>query len=341
MVSIKDVARIAGVSIATVSRFINNPDQVKGSTREKVQVAISDTGYAPNTLARNFRRGKTGIVFVVLPSIGDPFFEGVMKGIMQVAEDMHLTVFIRETQFNTLTADEYSNMIFSKQADGIILLASVCPFTAPLERPEGNQQQPIVLSCESVSPELSHFPSVRIDNISAAKEVTDYLINLGHRDIGFIYGSHSSTLTLDRERGYRRAMKAAKLPVVDSWVVEGGLTLAGARKATRKLLNHSQRPTAIFCANDEMAMGTLHEIKSAKLRIPEDISVVGFDDIRYAEILDPPLTTIAQPAEEIGERTMNRLYKAIEGRDIGTEPEIVPHKLVVRRSTGPVATHNS
>ncbi len=336
MVSIKEVAKLAGVSIATVSRYINNPDQVKDATREKVQTAITQTGYAPNTLARNFRRGKSGIIFVVLPSVGDPFFEGVMHGIMQVAEELHYTIFIRETQFNTLTADDYSNMIFSKQADGIILLASVCPFTAPLERPGGNKQQPIIISCESVTPELSHFPSVRIDNIAASKEATEYLISLGHSNIGFIYGSHVSTLTLDRERGFRRAMKEAKMPVADGWVVEGGLNLDGARKATRKLLNHPQRPTAIFCANDEMAMGTLHEIKSAKLRVPEDISVLGFDDIRYAEILDPPLTTVAQPAEEIGERTMHRLCKAIEGRDIGDEVEIVPHKLVVRRSTSPL-----
>lgn len=332
MASIQDVAKIAGVSIATVSRYLNNPDQVKNATREKVQKAITSTGYSPNTLARNFRRGKSGIVLVVVPSIADPFFEGVMKGIMQVADELQLSIFIRETRQNTLTADEYSNMIFSKQADGIVLLASLCPFTPP----SGNaaqKTQPIIVSCESVLPETASFPSVRIDNVAAAKEATDYLINLGHKRIGFIYGSHTFTLTLDRERGYQRAMKQAKLEVEDGWVVEGGLTLDGARKATRKLLNHPNPPTAIFCANDEMAMGTLHEIKSARLKIPQDISVVGFDDIRYAEILDPPLTTISQPAEEIGERTMHRLYKAIEGRDIGTGEEIVPHKLVVRRST--------
>lgn len=333
MASIKDVAKIAGVSIATVSRYINNPEQVKEKTRDKVASAIAQTGYAPNTLARNFRRGKSGIIFVVLPSIGDPFFEGVMKGIQSVAAEQHYSIFIRETQFNTLTADDYSNMILSKQADGIILLASLCPFSPGNMKKNGNQL-PIIISCESVAPELSHFPSVRIDNVAAAKEATAYLVSQGHKDIGFVYGSHTSTLTQDRERGYRRAMKEAKLNIADGWVVEGGLTLDGARKATRNLLNHPNRPTAIFCANDEMAMGTLHEIKSAKLSVPDDISVIGFDDIRYAEVLDPPLTTIAQPSEEIGERTMHRLCKAIEGRDIGAEPEIVPHKLVIRRSTG-------
>ena len=256
-----------------------------------------------------------------------------MKGITQVAEELHYTILIRETQSNTLTADEYSEMIFSKQADGIVLLASVCPFTSPLERPGRNSQQPIIICCESVTPELSQFPSVRIDNINAAKEATEYLINLGHSRIGFIQGSHTSTLTQDRERGFRKAMKTHGFAIEDGWVVEGSLTIEGARKATRKLINHPQRPTAIFCANDEMAMGALHEVKAANLQVPKDISIVGFDDIRYAEILDPPLTTIAQPAEEIGERTMLRLSRAIEGRDIGTKAEIAPHKLIVRRST--------
>jgi len=335
MASIKDVAQMANVSIATVSRYVNNPEQVKEATRNKVQAAISESGYAPNTLARNFRRGKSGIIFVVLPSIGDPFFEGVMKGIQCIAEEQHYSIFIRETQFDTLTADDYSNMIFSKQADGIILLASICPITPTNLSDVNRKRQPIIISCESVTPELSHFPSVRIDNMSASMEATDYLIGLGHKNIAFIYGTHTSTLTQDREHGYQRAMKAAKLPIAEGWVLEGALTIDGARIATRKLLNHPERPTAIFCANDEMAMGALYEIKSAKLRIPEDISVLGFDDIRYAEILDPPLTTIAQPTEEIGRRTMQRLISAIEGQDIGVEAEIVPHKLLVRSSTGP------
>lgn len=260
-----------------------------------------------------------------------------MKGIMQVAEEFQFTIFIRESSSNTLTADEYSNMIFSKQADGIILLASICPLTAPLESPNNKTQQPIIISCESVTPELSHFPSVRIDNIAAAQEATEYLISLGHQRVGFMYGSHTSTLTLDRERGYQLAMQNAQLNVVDGWVVEGGLSLSGARKATRDLLNHTTRPTAIFCANDEMAMGAMHEIKLANLKVPEDISVFGFDDIRYAEILDPPLSTITQPAEEIGARTMHRLCKAIEGIDIGSTAEIVPHKLTIRSSTAPPA----
>jgi LacI family repressor for deo operon, udp, cdd, tsx, nupC, and nupG len=340
-VSIKQVAKIAGVSTATVSRYLNSPEDVREKTREKVQEAIRQTGYAPNALARNFRRGRTSLVVVVLPSVGDPFFAGVMRGIWRVAESEGYSILIRETQFNTLAFDEYSDIVFSKQADGIILLASISPFMAEAGEmlvaksgAGGSGLPPIVIGCETVTTQLSHFPSVRVDNTLAASEATRHLIALGHKRIGFISGLHTSLLTRDRERGYRQAMAEAGLAVADGWVAEGRQTLDGAREAARNLLAQKPRPTAIFCANDEMAMGAMHEIRRAGLRVPQDISVAGFDDIRYAEILDPPLTTIAQPAEMIGERTMRRLCRAISGGDIGAEPEIVPHRLVIRESTG-------
>ena len=332
-VSIKEVARLAGVSIATVSRCINKPDKVTEKTRLKVQDAIRQTGYSPNTLAQSFRRGRTNIVMVVLASVGDPFFSAVMRGIRVAARAKGYSVIIEDTQLNQMTADEIGAMLVSNQTDGIILLASMSPFGNEVLSAKSKRRLPIVIGCETVSPELADFPSVHIDNIAAAKEATNYLISQGHERIAMVCGQASSLLTKDREFGYRAAMKEAGLPIEDGWVVEGDLTIAGARKATRKLLNHSNTPTAIFCANDEMAIGCLHEIKSAGLRVPQDISIIGFDDIRYAEVTDPPLTTISQPAEEIGERVMYRLCRRIEtGKGASSLPELVPHKLVIRQS---------
>ena len=324
---------MAGVSIATVSRCINNPEKVTEKTRLKVQKAILETGYSPNTLAQSFRRGRTNLVMVVLPSIGDPFFTDVMRGIRTAAKAKGYSVVIEETQFNTMTADEIGAMLVSKQTDGIILLASMSPFGTEILSAKSRRRLPIVIGCETISPELAEFPSVHIDNVAAAKEATNYLISQGHRRIAMIYGQASSLLTKDREYGYRAAMKQARLTIEEGWVVEGELSIEGAIRATRKLLNHQHRPTAIFCANDEMAIGCLHAVKSAGLRVPDDISVMGFDDIRYAEVTDPPLTTIGQPAEEIGERVMYRLCREIEdGRNGETKPEIVPHELIVRQS---------
>lgn len=332
-VSIKEVARLADVSIATVSRCINSPEKVKEKTRLKVQDAILRTGYSPNTLAQSFRRGRTNLVMVVLPSVGDPFFTAVMRGIRAAAKAKGYSVVIEETQLNTMTANEVDAMLVSKQTDGIILLASMSPFGTEVLSAKSKRRLPIVIGCETVSPELADFPGVHIDNVAAAKEATNYLISQGHARIAMVCGQKSSLLTKDRELGYRAAMKQSKLPIEDGWVVEGELTIAGARKATRNLMNHSHRPTAIFCANDEMAIGCLHEVKSLGLTVPGEISIIGFDDIRYAEVTDPPLTTIRQPAEEIGERVMYRLCRRIEaGNGASSAPEIVPHKLVVRES---------
>ncbi len=324
---------MAGVSIATVSRCVNNPEKVTEKTRLKVQKAILETGYSPNTLAQSFRRGRTNLVMVVLPSIGDPFFTDVMRGIRTAAKAKGYSVVIEETQFNTMTADEIGAMLVSKQTDGIILLASMSPFGTEILSAKSRRRLPIVIGCETISPELAEFPSVHIDNVAAAKEATNYLISQGHRRIAMIYGQASSLLTKDREYGYRAAMNQARLAIEEGWVVEGELSIEGAIRATRKLLNHQHRPTAVFCANDEMAIGCLHAVKSASLCVPDDISVMGFDDIRYAEVTDPPLTTIGQPAEEIGERVMYRLCREIEdGRNGETTPEIVPHELIVRQS---------
>lgn len=335
-VSIKDVARIAGVSIATVSRCINEPDRVRLNTRAKVQSAIEQTGYSPNTLAQSFRRGKTHVIMVVLPSVGDPFFTGVMKGIREVASNNGYTLLINETQFNTITADEIGSIVVSRQADGIILLAAMSPFGTRVLSAKSQRALPMVIGCETVSPELSSYPGIHIDNISAAQEATNYLLELGHDKIAFIYGEHKTLLTMDRERGYREAMREAGKIIDGGWVVEGGLTLDGAIEATGKLLAHANPPTAIFCANDEMAMGCLHAVKKAGLDVPGDISVIGFDDNRYARVMDPPLTTVAQPAKTIGQRVMERLLEEIEnGRSKDAEPEIVPHELVIRASSGP------
>jgi LacI family repressor for deo operon, udp, cdd, tsx, nupC, and nupG len=338
-VSIKEVAKLAGVSIATVSRCINRPEKLTEKTRLKVEQAIAKTGYAPNSLAQSFRRGRTNIIMVVLPSIGDPFFTRVMAGIHEVARSSGYSVLIEETQFNTMPADKIGSMLVSRQTDGIILLASMSPFGTDILSADRRRRLPIVIGCESIVPELARFPSVHIDNVAAAEEAVNYLISQGHRRIGMIYGLETSLLTRDRESGFRAAMRAAQLPIADGWVVAGRLTIGGAGNVTRELIDHPNRPTAIFCANDEMAIGCLHQIKEAGLRVPDDISVIGFDDIRYAAVADPPLTTISQPAEEIGRRVMLRLLHEIDKGEVPHEQqEIVPHKLVIRRSVSAPAS---
>ncbi|MDJ0793180.1 MAG: LacI family DNA-binding transcriptional regulator [Woeseiaceae bacterium] len=332
--SIKEVAELAGVSIATVSRCINYPEKVTERTRAKVQDAIAQTGYSPNTIAQSFRRGRTNLIMVVIPSVGDPFFSALMRGVKRAAQAKGYSVVIEETQSNTMTADEVSRMLVSNQTDGIVLLGAISPYGTEILSAKSRRNLPIVVGCEKVSPDLADLPSVRVDNVAAASDATNFLIKHGHKRIGMIRGQGSSLLTKDRETGYRTAMREAGLPIGFGWVVEGRMTIPGARHATRDLLNCADPPTAIFCANDEMAIGCLHELRDSGLVVPDDVSVIGFDDIRYAEVTVPPLTTIRQPAEEIGERAIYRICRRIEeGPDVGnSEPQIVPHKLIVRQS---------
>lgn len=335
-VSIKEVARIAETSKSTVSRYINDPNGVKRRTGERIQAAINQTGYTPNALARNFRRGQTRKILVCMPTVGYSLFADAMKGVARVAKEKNYSVLIRETQFEALSIKTLSDMINAKEVDGILFFTGVIPYGDDIFPTLGGKPLPIVAGFEHVNAEQQHFQSVHIDNTAATKQGTDYLISLGHKRIAFISSSTEYHFTMERESGYRKAMNNAGLCIDEKWIARESISLDGARIGTRKLLNLSKPPTAIFCAcGDVMAMGAIHEIKSTGLKIPDDISVVGFDDIHYAEIMDPPLTTIAQPAEEIGEKSMYKLCKAIEGSKSDVDPVIVPHQLVIRESTAP------
>ena len=332
-VSIKDVARLAGVSVATVSRCVNNPEKLTDKTRLLVQEAILQTGYRPNVLARSFRRGRTYTVTVVLASIGDPYYSLVVRGIRTVAKSKGYMIAVIETRLGEQLDNNIDAMLASIQTDGIILLVNFVGQGNPSFVSPSRQRVPIILGYESDAATKPRLHSFGIDNYAAAKEAVEYLITNGHTRIAMISGEKASSTSKYRESGYRSAMKSATLEVINAWIVEGQWTIDGGRNATRLLLDQRPTPTAIFCANDEMALGCLHELKSAGLSIPADISVIGFDDVRYAEVADPPLTTVRQPAEQIGRHAMRRLLEIIEdGTQPAVEPEIVPYKLIIRQS---------
>lgn len=340
MISIKDVAELAGVSIATVSRYVNSPDQVRAPTAKRVEEAIKKTGYQTNSLARNFRTGKTQQIMVVLPSIGIPFYGPILAGVRKVADAVGYHILVMETAYNSVEYDDFNKLVLSKQTDGIILLSTLSPFKEP-NLPSRGVHPPIVLGLESISCEASHFPCVRIDNKAAARDATQYLIDLGHRNIGFLWGNigflydmpdSESDSTKARAEGFYNAMSAANISVNESWVIKAPMGVIGGRQAAKKLLDQKTKPTALFCANDEMALGAIFEIKNAGWRVPEDISIIGLDNMCYGEISDPPLTTIEQPAEKIGERSMQRLLKLIAGEIEKENTEIIPHTLIKRQS---------
>lgn len=338
MTSIRDVAQHAGVSNGTVSRYFHEPERVHKDTRKRIQQAIEQLDYSPNTLARNFRLGKTKLILVMVWTIGDPFYGDVLTGITRVAKQRGYHIHIREVASGSLSNHDLNDIVTSRQADGIIVLGGAAPFRRDDVQSQFAAHPAIVVCGETADPELHHYPRVQIDGFAAAREVTSYLIGLGHRRIAFMRGEPGSSLVQDRETGYRAAMEDAGIDVLDEWFAEGNLIISDARRATRQLMNSDITPSAIVCANDEMALGTMAELQAMQLKVPDDVSVVGFDNTRYAEVSNPPLTTVAQPAQDIGETGMYRLLQAI--RDPTSEVGLVhlPHRLIIRQSTGAPAT---
>jgi len=331
MASIHDVARRAGVSTATVSRTLSRPDLVSPATRRTVLRVIKDLGYAPNSAAKHLRTRRSGNLLVTVPDISNPFFSLILQGIEDEAQRKGYAVLLGDTQHDPKREARYASMLMRKEADGLIFLGHRLPKpAAQLVRSMAPRYAPIVNGCE-FSPRLG-VPSVHIDNAAAAAEAMDHLYRLGHRRIGIVTGPLVSPLSRDRLTGATARARAERAEH-DLLVAQGNFSIEAGAAAAGKLLDRRDPPTAVFCFNDEMAMGMIEAARRRGVRVPRDLSVIGFDDIRFAGHMDPPLTTIAQPMREIGEGTVRMLVDILAGRTIAPLSVTLPHTLVVRSST--------
>jgi LacI family repressor for deo operon, udp, cdd, tsx, nupC, and nupG len=330
------VAKRAGVSTATVSRVLSRPQVVTPSTRDRVLQAIEDLSYAPNSAARNLRTLKSGKLLVTVPDISNPFFSLILQGIEDAAQRAGYAVLLGDTQHNARREERYAQMLKHKEADGLIFLGHRLPKVASeIVRGMAPRCAPIVNGCE-FSPHLG-VPGVHIDNARAASEAMDHLYSLGHRRIGVVTGPLLSPLSRDRLRG-TRARAVTENAEEELTIIPGDFSIASGVTAGEELLGLANRPTAVFCFNDEMAMGVVEGARAGGLRLPEELSIVGFDDIRFANHVNPPLTTIAQPMREIGESTVRMLLTILDNPDVYPMPLTLPHRLVVRQSTAPALT---
>ncbi|MBH0239889.1 LacI family DNA-binding transcriptional regulator [Methylobrevis albus] len=335
MSSLKDVARLAGVSVGTVSRYLNDPEHVREKTRNVIETAVQSLNYSPNAVARSLRRGRTSLVMVVVWAVGDPFYGDVIHGISEAAARKGYSIYIKEVHSTQMVPSSLDDIVLSRQADGVILLGGPSPFDVSEDFRTAPGTPPVVVAGEIAIRALSGLPAVRIDNLKAATDITRFLLGLGHKSVAFMSGEPGSILMIDREEGFRRALREAGLPLPDDYFTHGDLTIAGARRATRELLGQATPPTALICANDEMAIGAIAEARSLGLSVPDDLSVVGFDDIRYADVISPRLTTVGQPASLIGEQSFGQLWRLLQAGELKARTMIVPHRLVVRDSAAP------
>jgi len=331
--NIYDVAKRAGVSTATVSRVMSQPDVVAPATRRKVLAAVDHLDFTPNSAAKNLRTLRTAKLLVTVPDISNPFFSLILQGIEDAAQREGYAVLVGDTQHDEEREEKYALMLRRKEADGLIFLGHRLPKeAASLVRSMPPGRAPVVNGCE-FTPRLG-IPSVHIDNATAASDAVEHLYRLGHRRIGIITGPLVSPLSRDRLRGVTaRAKKArAEREII---VVNGDFSIESGTVGAERLLGRKDPPTAIFCFNDEMAMGVIETARLRGLRIPHDLSVIGFDDIRYARYVDPPLTTVAQPMRQLGEGTVRLLLEILRGSATPPESVTLPHTLVVRSSTAP------
>jgi LacI family repressor for deo operon, udp, cdd, tsx, nupC, and nupG len=315
---------------------MSRPDVVSPDTRRRVLQAVEVLAYSPNSAAKHLRTLRSRKLLVTVPDISNPFFALILQGIEDAAQRAGYAVLFGDTQHDEQREERYALMLARKEADGLIFLGHRLPKPAlDLMRSLAPACAPVVNGCEFCP--LLGIPSVHIDNAAAAAEAMSHLYSLGHRRIGIVSGPLVSPLSKDRLEGAtaRARMEGAEDDVI---VVHGNFSIESGSAAGDSLLGRQERPTAVFCFNDEMAMGVIEAARRHRVRVPEDLSVVGFDDIRFARIMNPSLTTIAQPMREIGEGTVRLLLDILNGNTVEAVSVMLPHTLVVRQSTGPAAT---
>tara|TARA_R110002110_G_scaffold415561_2_gene650940 strand:- start:165473 stop:166480 length:1008 start_codon:yes stop_codon:yes gene_type:complete len=335
MVSIKDVARLAGVSTATVSRALAEPDKVQAKTRKKVLAAVEQSGYVTNSLARSLRTRRNHSVVVLVPDVTNSFFSSIIQGIEEVARANGYRILLGDMQNDPDNARPYGELCAQRQADGLICLGRTIPFAYNKSRKSLDPAwPPLVMACEY--DERIPIPGVRIDNARAALEAVRYLGEQGHRRIAYINGPQGSPLCRDRLKGYRKAMAEMGVRKTSHLVFNGDFTLDSGAQAARALLDAGKLPTAVFAANDAMAIGALQVLRQRGIRVPRDISLMGFDDIKFAAYCDPPLTTVRQPRREIGALSMQIMIDILAGNSIASTTRELPYELVFRESVAQI-----
>lgn len=326
--TIRDVARLAEVSVATASRVISESGYpVATEVRERVLAAARDLNYVPNAFARGLSKRESRLIGLVVPNITEPFFLEIGLGTEHHANRHGYMVILCNTDRDLAKEHKYVEELRAMRA-GIILVGR-SGYSQELLAELGGYPAPVVaigrhqLPCSCVQPE----------NVHGAVDATAHLIRFGHRRIAFVGGPASSTSAIDRLEGFRQAMRQHGLPVDEKLVVESDYTVEGGAVAMKQLLGHSEAPDALFAGNDQMAIGAMREIKRSGLRIPEDLSVIGFNDIPLAAFVDPPLTTIRLPLQEIGRIAADMLLRQLKSRQREQLAVSIRGELVVRGST--------
>lgn len=330
MSSLNDVAALAKVSIATVSRVINNSDKVVPETRALVQKAMDELGYQPNRVARRLRQkgGRRHLLGLILPDIQNPFFAELARGVEDVAYANQFAVLLCNSDENLKKEAFYLDVMKAESVDGVILppIAERDPAVLKLAQ----SGMPVVSVDRALNSTL--VDTVEVDNFQGAYEAVEHLIKLGHKRIGLIAGRTNLSTSRDRRRGYEEAMAVAGLPLKAEFIRVGDNKQASGKTLAEELLDLTPRPTALFVCNNLMAVGALEAIHAKKLKVPAEVALIGFDDLPWAEALDPPLSVVRQPAYELGRAAAETLLKRLGDRTLPASWLRLRPRLILRSS---------
>jgi len=331
MATIDDVAKMAGVSKATVSRVLNGTAPVNGITKKKIEMAMNKLDYAPSLLAQSMRSKKTKTIGIVIPDYANPFYSSLFKVIENKLREYGYMALICPTHEDAATEIEHIKRLVSRQIDGIIFFTykggkKSLEFLAELSRK---------IPCIFMDPVSDSFSVSQVitDGFKGVKEAVEYLLKKGYKRIGCIKGPSRFAVTTERVNGYKAALKEHNIPVEDELVYEGDFHMESGFKAGEYFLNLAQRPDGVVSVTDVMAIGALKYFQYAGVKVPQQIGVVGFDNISLCTLVSPPLTTIAQPLDELGDGAIKLLMKKIQNPRSRNKQIVLDGKLIIRRST--------
>ena len=327
--NIAEIAKRANVSTATVSRAINQSGPVKAATARKVWRAISELNYYPNSHARALVSGRSRLIGLIVSDITNPFFPELIRSFETQASQQQYDLLLTSTDYLTSRMTTCLRRMLERKVDGVAMMTSEMDLS--LIKELGRRGVPLVfMDVGQVGPKMSH---VAIDYANGVRQAVDHLVALGHKQIGFISGPLDLHSARTRRQAFLDAMRAHGLSPDKRMIREGTHTAEGGQKAMAALLRLSRHPTAVVSSNDWTAIGALHAVHDAGLRVPSDVSLVGFDDIPLVSYTNPALTTVRMSAADVGSTAFEALFKLIGGERLEGDVYQVPTRLIVREST--------
>ena len=327
--NIAEIAKRANVSTATVSRAINQSGPVKAATARKVWRAISELNYYPNSHARALVSGRSRLIGLIVSDITNPFFPELIRSFETQASQQQYDLLLTSTDYLTSRMTTCLRRMLERKVDGVAMMTSEMDLS--LIKELGRRGVPLVfMDVGQVGPKMSH---VAIDYANGVRQAVDHLVALGHKQIGFISGPLDLHSARTRRQAFLDAMRAHGLSPDKRLIREGTHTAEGGQKAMAALLRLSRHPTAVVSSNDWTAIGALHAVHDAGLRVPSDVSLVGFDDIPLVSYTNPALTTVRMSAADVGSTAFEALFKLIGGERLEGDVYQVPTRLIVREST--------